>query len=118
MIEKQLNKLESSNKFGKAVFHGNNQEFQLSTKEEQLIADGCKRLIENAIICWNYIYLSQKIYTAKSDKERKNIIQAIRNGSVVAWWHINLQGEYDFSEDILKDSIEFRLTDLLELQIS
>jgi TnpA family transposase len=30
-IEKQLNKLESSNKFGKAVFHGNNQEFQLST---------------------------------------------------------------------------------------
>lgn len=118
MIEKQLNKLESSNKFGKAVFHGNNQEFQLSSKEEQLIADGCKRLIENAIICWNYIYLSQKIYTAKSDKERKNIIQAIRNGSVVAWWHINLQGEYDFSEDILKDSIEFRLTDLLELQIS
>ena len=54
MIEKQLNKLESSNKFGKAVFHGNNQEFQYSTKEEQLIADGCKRLIENAIICWNY----------------------------------------------------------------
>ncbi|MCP3874437.1 MAG: transposase, partial [Desulfobacteraceae bacterium] len=48
MIEKQLNKLESSNKFGKAVFYGNNQEFQLSTKEEQLIADGCKRLIENA----------------------------------------------------------------------
>jgi TnpA family transposase len=26
-IEKQLNKLESSNKFGKAVFYGNNQEF-------------------------------------------------------------------------------------------
>ena len=50
MIEKQLNKLESSIKFGKAVFHGNNQEFQFSTKEEQLIADGCKRLIENAII--------------------------------------------------------------------
>lgn len=27
-IEKQLNKIESSNKFGKAVFYGNNQEFQ------------------------------------------------------------------------------------------
>ncbi|MBF0290237.1 MAG: Tn3 family transposase, partial [SAR324 cluster bacterium] len=46
-IEKQLNKLESSNKFGKAVFYGNNQEFQQATKDEQLIADGCKRLIEN-----------------------------------------------------------------------
>ena len=113
-----LNKIEGSNKLANAVFHGRNREFKYAGKNEQLVADGCKRLIENAIICWNYIYLSQKIYTAKSDKERKNIIQAIRNGSVVAWWHINLQGEYDFSEDILKDSIEFRLTDLLELQIS
>jgi len=54
-IEKQLNKLESSNRFGKAVFYGNNQEFQQPTKEEQLIAEGCKRLIENAVICWNYL---------------------------------------------------------------
>jgi len=45
MIEKQLNKLESSNKFAKAVFHGRNQEFQHSSKEEQLIAEGCKRLM-------------------------------------------------------------------------
>lgn len=118
MIEKQLNKLESSNKFGKAVFHGNNQEFKLSTKEEQLIADGCRRLIENAIICWNYMYLSQKIYYASSDTERGNLIQTIKNGSVVAWQHINLQGEYDFSEEVLKNSIEFQLPELLELQLN
>jgi TnpA family transposase len=118
MIEKQLNKLESSNKFGKAVFHGNNQEFQYSTKEEQLIADGCKRLIENAIICWNYMYLSQKIHDTSSEKERKNLIHTIKNGSVVAWQHINLQGEYDFSEEVLKDSIEFKLPELLELQVA
>ena len=109
MIEKQLNKLESSNKFRKAVFHGNNQEFQYSTKEEQLIADGCKRLIENAIICWNYMYLSQKVHDASSDKERKDLIHTIKNGSMVAWHHINLQGEYDFSKKVLKDSIEFKL---------
>lgn len=118
MIEKQLNKLESSNKFGKAVFHGKNQEFQYSTKEEQLIADGCKRLIENAIICWNYLYLSQKVHDSTSEKERKNLIHTIMNGSVVVWQHINLQGEYDFSEEVLKDSIEFRLPELLELQVN
>jgi TnpA family transposase len=118
MIEKQLNKLESSNKFGKAVFHGNNQEFQYSTKDEQLIADGCKRLIENAIICWNYMYLSQKVHDTKLDAERKNLIKTIKNGSVVAWQHINLQGEYDFSEEVLKDSIDFRLPELLELQVA
>ncbi|MCK5229238.1 MAG: Tn3 family transposase, partial [Desulfobulbaceae bacterium] len=118
MIEKQLNKLESSNKFGKAVFHGNNQEFQLSTKEEQLIADGCKRLIENAIICWNYMYLSQKVHDTNSDKDRENLLHTIKSGSVVAWQHINLQGEYDFSEEILKNSMEFRLPELLELQVA
>ncbi len=86
MIEKQLNKLESSNKFGKAVFYGRNQDFQYSTKEEQLIADECKRLIENAIICWNYMYLSQRVYDTTSERvERNNLIHAIKKGSVVAW---------------------------------
>ncbi len=118
MIEKQLNKLESSNKFGKAVFHGNNQEFQQSTKEEQLIADGCKRLIENAIICWNYMYLSQKVHDASSDTEKKKLTHTIQSGSVVAWQHINLQGEYDFSEEVLKNSIQFKLPELLELQVA
>jgi TnpA family transposase len=117
MIEKMLNKLESSNKFGKAVFHGNNQEFQLSTKEEQLIADGCKRLIENSIICWNYLYLSKLIYDAESNNQKSNLINTIKNGSVVTWRHINLQGEYDFSEEKLENSIEFSLPELLELQV-
>jgi len=29
-----------------------------------------------------------------------------------------MHGEYDFSEETLKDSIEFRLPELLELKIS
>ena len=117
-IEKQLNKLESSNKFAKAVFYGNNQEFQQSTKDEQLIADGCKRLIENAIICWNYLYLSKKVIDTKTEKEKQNLLEVIKSGSVVAWQHVNLQGEYDFSEEILKNSIKFQLPELLELQIA
>ncbi len=118
MIEKQLNKLESSNKFGKAVFYGNNQEFQLATKEEQLIADGCKRLIENSIICWNYLYLSKLINEAESETQKKNLISIIKNGSVIVWQHINLQGEYDFSDEVLKDSIDFKLPEILELQVN
>ncbi|MCP3925214.1 MAG: Tn3 family transposase [Desulfobacterales bacterium] len=118
MIEKMLNKLESSNKFNKAVFHGNNQEFQLSTKEEQLVADGCRRLIENSIICWNYLYLSKLISEAETNDQKISLINTIKNGSVVAWRHINLQGEYDFSEEKLKDSIKFSLPELLELQVA
>ena len=116
-IEKQLNKQESSNKFGKAVFHGNNREFQQGTKEEQMIAEGCKRLIENAIICWNYLYLSQLILNSKTLTDRQRIIEIIKNGSVVTWQHVNMQGEYNFSDEYLKEALEFSIDDLLGLHI-
>ncbi len=32
-------------------------------------------------------------------------MESIRHGSVVSWQHINLHGEYDFSDDKLQDSI-------------
>ena len=63
------------------------------------------------------MYLSQKVYDASSEKERMNLIRTIKNGSVVAWQHINLQGEYDFSEEVLNDSIEFNVPKLLELRV-
>jgi len=117
-IEKQLNKSENINKFAKAVFHGNNQEFQQATKEEQIIAENCKRLIENSIICWNYLYLSQKILEAKSKNQKQNIINTLRNGSIVVWQHVNLQGEYNFSEKTLKKSIKFNIPDILKIEIN
>lgn len=117
-IEKQLNKQESSNKFGKAVFHGNNNEFQQSTKEDQMIAESCKRLIENSVICWNYLYLSKLILNSQSEEEKQTIIQAVKNGSVVFWHHVNMQGDYDFSDDYLKDAIEFSIDDLIKLQVT
>lgn len=115
-IEKQLNKIESAHKFEGAVFYANNQEFQQGTREGQLISDGCKRLIENAIICWNYLYLSKRIYNASSEVEKKEIINTLKNGSVVTWQHINLQGEYDFSDN-LKKSYVFKLPELLDLEM-
>lgn len=60
-IEKALNKVEHSQKFAKAVYHGGNQESLQATKEEQEKAEACKRLIQNAIILWNYLYLSKEI---------------------------------------------------------
>jgi len=58
-IEKQLNKVEASNRFSKAVFFGNNQEYTVSTVEEQNIANNSKRLIQNSIILWNYLYITK-----------------------------------------------------------
>lgn len=117
-IEKQLNKVESVHKFAKVVFFGNNQEFEYATKEEQEIAESCKRLIENAIICWNYLYLSQKISDTKDEKKKEHILEIIKNGSIVVWKHINLYGEYDFSEKISKHKTKFDIPKILDLNVA
>jgi hypothetical protein len=36
---------------------------------------------------------------------RETLLQAIVNGFMVSWRHINLLGEYDFSEEKLQDSV-------------
>lgn len=108
-IEKQLNKVEASNKFSKAVFFGNNAEFQVSIVEEQNIANNSKRLIQNSIILWNYLYMSKKIQQATSQKEKDEIIQAIKNSSIVHWSHINFYGEYDFTKRSKRVSAMIRL---------
>ena len=97
-IEKQLNKSEASNRFAKAVFFGNNAEFIFASQEEQNIANNCKRLIQNAVILWNYLYIDKKLQEAKSQSQKDEIIEAIKNSSIVHWSHINFYGTYDFTK--------------------
>lgn len=104
-IEKQLNKVEGSNKFSKAVSFGHSQEFIQSEKEDQEIAEACRRLIKNAAICWNYLYLSQELASENNEERRAELIEAIRNGSVATWKHFNLHGEFDFSDERMVDSV-------------
>ena len=117
-IEKQLNKVENSNKFSKAVFFGNNSEFQVATAEEQNIANNCKRLIQNAVILWNYLYMSQKIKDSKKAEDRERIIKAIQNGSIVHWSHINFYREYDFTRLDKRHEEYFNVDALKNLDIS
>jgi len=112
-VEKQLNKGENVNKFARAVSFGNNQEFLYGDKVEQELAEGCRRLIKNAIMCWNYLYLTQKIAEAESEERRRELLTAVRNGSVAAWQHVNLHGEYDFSDEKLQDSIGLQASKIL-----
>jgi len=104
-IEKQLNKIENSHQFSRAVSIGNPREFTQAEKQEQEVAEACKRLIKNCIICWNYLYLSQKLAEIDDPAKREELLQAMAHGSAAAWGHLNLLGEYDFSEDKLQDSV-------------
>jgi hypothetical protein len=66
------------------------------------MAEACKRLIKNCIICWNYLYLSQKLEEIKDTASREAFLDAVAHGSAVAWQHLNLLGEYDFSDEKLR----------------
>jgi hypothetical protein len=114
-IEKQMNKIENANKFSRAIAFGNNQSFLYGDKIEQEMAEGCRRLIKNAIICWNSLYLTQRIAEADSEERRHELLEAVKNGSVAAWQHVNMQGEYDFSDEKLQDSVGLYLPPELDI---
>ena len=91
--------------FTRAVSVGNPREFLQAEKEDQEMAEACKRLIKNCIICWNYLYLSQKLAEIDDPGQTGGI--AAGDGPWVGGrlGHLNLLGEYDFSEDKLQDSV-------------
>jgi len=91
--------------FTRAVSVGNPREFLQAEKEDQEMAEACKRLIKNCIICWNYLYLSQKLAEIDDPGQTGGI--AADDGPWVGGrlGHLNLLGEYDFSEDKLQDSV-------------
>jgi len=116
-IEMQLNRVELSHKLSKAVFFGESQEFQYETKEEQEVVAGCKQLIQNALILWNYLYLSLMISGIKEEQKRIEIIEIIKNGSVISWGHVNLHGTYDFSVKFAEKS-RFDVFKALDLKVA
>lgn len=112
IIPKQLNKGENAHKFSRAVFYANSGEIRFASREEQLLSDSCKRLVQNIIIAWNYLYLSDLIFKT-SQKDRSELIKAIEESSPVHWQHINLHGVFDFSTEALRDSLDFNIEELI-----
>jgi TnpA family transposase len=116
-IEKQLSRIEMVNRFSKAVFFGNNQEFSVGLKEEQEKVVLARRLIQNAIIVWNYLYLSELIGQLSSQKEIEDLLTAVKEGTIVHWAHVNFHGEYDFT-DLSKSQVpRFNLETILNLKL-
>ncbi len=102
-IEKLLNKIELANRFTREVAVGNPRNFIDGDKEDQEIAEACNRLIKNSIICWNYMFLEKELEKTKS-YEHEKLMASIKVHSPMSWAHINLLGEYDFSDKKMQDS--------------
>ena len=122
MVEKLLNVVEHSNRFSKVVWFGNGGEMYIKEKENQDIAESCKRLQENSIILHNYYCLTDLVQNEPDEEKKIKMLRIVRNGSPISWSHINLFGEYNFNEEDNQDSLdlnpsrisEFRLDDYLD----
>lgn len=97
-VEGVLSIVEHANNLSLAITNGNNQEIIWAFYDDQLKAEGCKRLIMNAINYFNLLLLSDKICQCQTIEEQENLIKIIAPSSTHTWRHINLMGQYDFSE--------------------
>lgn len=104
-IELQLSRVELANKFSAAVFFDNDHAFQDGSLQQQDMAATCKLLLQNAIILWNYLSLSEHIINTPSPDEQRQTIEAIRKGSVITWSHVNMRGEYTFTPPSANDEV-------------
>jgi hypothetical protein len=87
----------------------------MTGRPSNVIADACRRLIRNSVLCWNYLYLSQQL-SQTAPEQQATLLETLKAGSVVAWQHINMHGEYDFSNDKLTDSLGLTDPKLIDLQ--
>ncbi len=116
-IEKQLNKVESIQKFSRAILVTGKYDFSSNIREEQSILEGCKRLIQNSVLCWNYMYLSKLISQCRDYGKKTKLLNLIRNGSPVFWKHVNFLGIYDFSAESIKCKSRYIYRDLESIKI-
>ncbi|MEY8768804.1 Tn3 family transposase [Francisella philomiragia] len=86
-----------ANRFAKAVSFAPNQEINQIEQENQEKAAICKIIIQNSIILWNYIELTKLLMNEPNAKKMQQIIEDIKESSILTWKHVNMLGIYDFS---------------------
>ena len=98
--------LRREDRAGPAAAPPNCRSVPLWVRNERLMWDSlvCRLTIKNSIICWNYLYLTRKIAMAKTDEERKMLLDIIATHSPQSWSGINMLGEFDFSDEKLQDT--------------
>lgn len=75
-----------------------NEPYRWLTHREQLIAEGCKRLMMNAINYYNHLLMLKILAQCKTAEERQEKLKLIVQTNTHTWSHINLKGTYDFTE--------------------
>ena len=96
---------------------GKNGLIRYASREDLLVMIRSKQVLINAMTCWNMLRITQLLLES-SPEEQAVLLAAIPHTAPLSWKHINFQGEYDFSEETLRNLIHLDLTSLLKSKAS
>ena len=113
----QLNMVELSHQFAKAVFYGRSGAFHEAIEEKQKVVAACRMLIQNNIVLWNYMYLSKKIMKCETAAEVERIFKIVREGAMITWQHVHLEGTYDFKQDFPSNFSTVQMAEMLDMNL-
>lgn len=71
---------------------------------------------QNAIVLWNYLYISQLLANYADDKERTEMINMIKEDAIISLAQVNLHGEFDFRKRAAND-IQFNMNKIMSLKV-
>ena len=118
VVQKQQNRVELGQKMSKAIYFGRGGKLMVGRQEEIERSMLCMTLLKNAIILWNYCFLSDLLVKCDSNDEKTNYIESISSGSVIAWAHVNMQGTYNFKRRRSKKFFESSYKQIKALNVS
>ncbi|WP_323844261.1 Tn3 family transposase [Microbulbifer magnicolonia] len=95
VIEKHLSRIELGQGLSRSIFHGRGKRLYVGSKEEIDRVLLCSTILQNIVIAWNYLYLSDYLLSIDDAEQRQSIADGISNGSVISWEHINMLGNFD-----------------------
>lgn len=61
------------------------------------------------------LYLSEKLAETPEGTQRDELLEQMKRSSILTWQHINLHGEYDFSDEKLKHMHQFNISQIFSL---
>lgn len=119
--EKALNRIENSHQFAKAIFYGSNQNIRQGSKAEQEVIIATRHLIQNSIVLWNYLKISEELSKCTSKAKFDELLSIVKTSSIMTWQHINIHGEYNFQKlfsEGEKSSLNFEILKNLKIEDS
>ncbi|MGB4192165.1 MAG: Tn3 family transposase [Rickettsiales bacterium] len=114
VVNSSQNRLESYHNLRAAIAKvGGRKELRGKTDIEIEESNLCGRLLANVIIYYNSAIISAlfKVTENKLSKDRERIIRKLKKISPVAWQHINLMGQYNFTN---KDGHTINIQELIK----